>query len=1072
MISRSYRFCRHILCALFVVLISSAVANAQNLLTNPGFEGAGAGSITGWNGGGGTISVSAAQKRSGSYSGLNTNRTATWNSIYRNLLPLVSPGKTFRYSVWVRLGAGADANTSLVIAKTDGSPRSYTTLKSALATSTGWTQLSGVFTYSPTGTATELIAYVDCSAATRDVYMDDASFEVVENFLVNGDFEKGSTESWSGAGTASIGINTAEKHGGIYSGYISGRTDNWHGAWLNSLHTKLVSGKTYRFSLWVKPAGISDLKVQLTTKQTNSGADVYGPLLQERVCAAGQWSELSGGFKYVNNNTSALSIYVYCNNDKTSSYYVDDAKIVIDEVTVDLAAQGAPIAQKATGFLHGLGDMQPSQAYYEPLKPRIQRFPAFLGSPNMLGAPSGFSAPGYMNRLKAVGARKQIVLSDEYMWFGHHLSWGWPGDAEHAGKTSYEILDEKIDALLDYSLANFPASAGWNIEWDIWNEPDLTQFWARSQSQFFATWKHAYERIRAKDPGAVIVGPSIGYFSTNAVPSIHGGWLKQFLLFAKDPDGDPGTNDSVLPDIVSWHEMANPKEIPEQVKTVRDFMAANGIPDRPIDVNEYQGPGDNLMLSPGNTVQFLSQFEKTDIRHAIRACWNDSDADGNTNGLYPGRLDNIMTQSPYQPRAVWHVYDSYARMSGRKVPISQGGFLAGFGAADNAAGRATLLVGNDGTQAFATKLTISNLSQLADFSTAGKVRVRIREIPFSGLSALAAPTEISTYIATPANNTLEVPLNVITRGAYEITLETGVPKVLSITPVDDAGTSAIQFRVIFDRGVSGFDSAEDVAITGSGASAMFASIVAESATSYLLTANNVTGSGSLTVGVIGANVSSLENGLSAGNSAASPAVFTLQTSVTGGGTVTRSPDRAAYPSGAVVQVVPSPAEGYKLGSWSGGASGSGSPLSVTIASATSVTANFIANPAIFSGWSVQKLGSVQSMSADRDTDGALNLVEYALAMDPTAADSFNLPTASIAPSGHLRLTYRRNVHATDIAYVVQSSVGLTDWAALVSPMVEDLGAVNDVQTLRVTEQGEPGTNRFLRLQITRSQAAP
>ena len=259
MTSASYTFLRTIFSALVCIFLSAvSVSHAQNLLTNPGFEGTGTGSTTGWNAGGGTISASAAQKRSGFYSGLDANRTATWNSIYRNLLPLVSPGKSYRYLVWVRLGAGAEATTSLVIAKTDGGPRSYTTLKSAFVTSTGWNQLSGIFTYSPRGTATELIA-----------------------------------------------------------------------------------------------------------------------------CG-------------------------------------DDAKMVIDEVTVDLAVQGSPITQKASGFLHGLGDMQPSQAHYEPLKPRIQRFPAFLGSPNMLGAPSGFSAPGYMNRLKAVGARQQIVLSDEYMWFGHH----------------------------------------------------------------------------------------------------------------------------------------------------------------------------------------------------------------------------------------------------------------------------------------------------------------------------------------------------------------------------------------------------------------------------------------------------------------------------------------------------------------------------------------------------------------------------------------------------------------------------------------------------------------------------
>ena len=1199
---------------------------SQNLLTNSGFE---TGNNTGWTTWGSTLTATNAVKRSGVYSGKITNRTANWQTAVVNALPLVTSGKTYRFSAWLRLEAGADSPITLWVVTKDGSGSNpiYTSLNSASGRAGEWTQLSGEFRFAPTGQATQLDIYFQCADPTRILYVDDAELVVSENVLVNGDLERGNTDSWSGAG-GTIVVNSSEKHSGSYSGYVSGRNDNWHGTWINNLQNVLTSGKTYKISMWVKPAGSAAIKMQLTTKQTNvvngTPKDDYGPFLQERTCAPGEWSELSGGFKYVNNNTSGLSVYLYCNDDKTSSYYVDDAKIVIDEVTVDLAAQGSPITQKATGFLHGLGDTVPSTSHYESLKPRIQRFPAFLGSPNMLGAPSGFSSAAYMNRLKAVGAKQEILMSDEYMWFGHHNSWGWPGDAAHAGKTSYQILDEKIDNSLDYALANFPVASGWQLEWDIWNEPDNADFWKRSQAQFFETWKHAHQRVRAKDPNAVIKGPSIAYFVTQGANPIRAGWLKAFLLYARD--------NNVLPDIVSWHEMVNPKEIPDQVQMIRAFMAANAISSRPIDVNEYQGPGDNLMLSPGNTVQFLSQLESTDIRYAIRACWNEDAAqtDGTTNGLFPGRLDNIMTMAPFQPRAVWHVYNSYAGMTGNKVFVSQGGFLNGFGAVNNSAGTAKILVGNDGTQAFTTKLTINNLSQLADFSTSGKVRVRVREIPYSGLNALGAPTEISNSILTAAAGTLEVPLNVTSRGAYEITLETGTPKVLSITPVNGAGTSQVQYRVVFDRPVTGFNSSSAVTIAGSGASASFGSITAESTTSYLLNLINVTGSGSLTVTVQGVSFTSaasaepilvdnfsFENalggnetanwanttwapypytaptlaptngtqiaysnsgggtlaqildgyslvtgdqvtlrvdvgypapntwggatvsvtsvngpggtvamgtftavqppangwntltmpmtvtapqaggnlrivithagggvqtvvdnvraevirsaaGLPGINSSPSPVVFTLQTASGGNGTVSRTPNSAAYGSGTIVQLTPVASEGYKLGSWSGGASGSANPLNVTITAATSVTGNFVTNPAVYGGWSIEKLGSIHSMTADSDADGASNLVEYALAMNPTAPDPSNLPTASLAPNGHLQLIYRQNVQATDLTYVVQSSTGLASWAALVNSTVEDLGTTNNVQTLRVTDASDPGTKGFLRLHITRS----
>ena len=1208
---------------LALLLIAASTATAQtNLLSNGGFE---LGNASGWTSWGNTLTATTAQKRTGTYSGLTSNRHNSWEVATINALPLTTAGKTYQFSVWVKLAAGAaDTPVSLNLSWTDANPRQYATLQpDTTVTASGWTQLSGIFTFSPTGTATELSIYLNCASVATNIYVDDALLSVTDNLLTNPGFESGNPSGWSAAGS-SIAASTSEKRSGQYGGYVTGRTAEWHGAWINDLQTVLTSGKTYRVSLWIKPAAGTDITVQLTTKQTNGGSDVYGPVLQQRVCAAGEWSELSGGFTYINpGNTTALSVYLYC-FDTTRSYAIDDAEVRLDEVSVDLAATGAAAAHKAIGFLHGLSDTLPSTSHYEALKPVIQRFPAFLANPNMLGSPTGFGSAAYMNRLKAVGARQQVLVSDEYMWFGLHTSWGWPGDAAHKGYTSYQLLDEKIDSIVDYALANFPAASGWQIEWDLWNEPDNADFWGRSQAQFFETWKHAFQRVRAKDPNAVIVGPSIAYFVTQGANPTRAGWLKAFLLYARD--------NNVLPDIVSWHEMVNAKEIPAQVQMVRDFMAANGIADRPIDVNEYQGPGADLMQSPGNAVRFISNLENTNIRSAIRACWNEDAAqtDGTTNGLFPGRLDNIMTTTPFQPRALWHLYQSYSEMSGNMVPVTPGGFLSGLASVDAAAGRARILVGNDGTQAFTTKVTIANLSQLADFPTTGKVRVRVREIPFAGLNALGAPTEVSNAILTPVGGTLEVPLNVTSRGAYEITLEAAAPKVTSITPVAGAGTGQAQYRVVFDRAITGFDSAADVTISGSGATVTFGNITPESPTSYLVNLINVSGSGSITLTVAGTSLTSTptaetilvdnfsfetalgaagsetsnwatstwakpsytaptlaptngtqiassnsENGtisqvldayqLVAGDqvtlridfgwpapttwggasvavssvsgpngtlamgsfdavqppangwntltipltvsaqqaggflkvvitrgpsgvqtvidnvraevvratagmpgitSAPAPSLFTLQTSALGNGTVSRSPNSAAYPAGTLVQLTATPQSGYKLTNWTGGATGTTNPFPLTINAATSVAANFSLNSGIYAGWSIQKLGSIQSPTDDFDHDGVSNLLEYAMGMEPGTPDAQEAPAVGTALSGRLQLTYSRNTLATDLTYTVQGVSDLTGtWQPLFNPPTEDLGTVGTVQTLRATDTVDPGSRRFLRLHI-------
>ncbi len=58
------------------------------------------------------------------------------------------------------------------------------------------------------------------------------------------------------------------------------------------------------------------------------------------------------------------------------------------------------------------------------------------------------------------------------------------------------------------------------------------------------------------------------------------------------------------------------------------------------------------------------------------------------------------------------------------------------------------------------------------------------------------------------------------------------------------------------------------------------------------------------------------------------------------GTVARNPNQEAYNSGTKVILTATPAKGYKFSSWSGNASGSANPLTVTIDSNKDITANF------------------------------------------------------------------------------------------------------------------------------------
>jgi hypothetical protein len=74
-------------------------------------------------------------------------------------------------------------------------------------------------------------------------------------------------------------------------------------------------------------------------------------------------------------------------------------------------------------------------------------------------------------------------------------------------------------------------------------------------------------------------------------------------------------------------------------------------------------------------------------------------------------------------------------------------------------------------------------------------------------------------------------------------------------------------------------------------------------------------------------------------------MYTLGTTVAGGGTVTKNPDQPTYPHGTSVELTADPANGWIFDSWSGGATGSANPVTVVMDAGKSVTATFVADPA-------------------------------------------------------------------------------------------------------------------------------
>ncbi|MCB2380559.1 PQQ-dependent sugar dehydrogenase, partial [Hymenobacter sp. BT635] len=75
-----------------------------------------------------------------------------------------------------------------------------------------------------------------------------------------------------------------------------------------------------------------------------------------------------------------------------------------------------------------------------------------------------------------------------------------------------------------------------------------------------------------------------------------------------------------------------------------------------------------------------------------------------------------------------------------------------------------------------------------------------------------------------------------------------------------------------------------------------------------------------------------------------PVSYTLTTPVTGSGSVGRSSLGPSYPSGSLVSLTATPATGFVFSGWSGDATGTANPLSVTMSANKTITATFTAAP--------------------------------------------------------------------------------------------------------------------------------
>jgi glucuronoarabinoxylan endo-1,4-beta-xylanase len=165
------------------------------------------------------------------------------------------------------------------------------------------------------------------------------------NILVNPGFENG-TEGWAGRNCA-IEAVTSVAHNGSGCVKATGRTANWQGV-RQSVFDKMVDGKTYRISGWVRLENAANATVILSVDQQDGSGNNYHNVASATATDS-NWTLLSGDFTLdVNGTLSFLDVY-FEGPAADVNFYVDDVNVFGLEF---VPAKAIPIEPLAAGEIN------------------------------------------------------------------------------------------------------------------------------------------------------------------------------------------------------------------------------------------------------------------------------------------------------------------------------------------------------------------------------------------------------------------------------------------------------------------------------------------------------------------------------------------------------------------------------------------------------------------------------------------------------------------------------------------------------------------------------------------------
>jgi hypothetical protein len=442
-------------------------------------------------------------------------------------------------------------------------------------------------------------------------------------------------------------------------------------------------------------------------------------------------------------------------------------------LAVDGTADRGPALLRAQGFLHGI-DANTPPSLVAPLRPQAWRLSDWAGAPVAYNSTKPYH-PVVTDLLSDLWWE---ATNDPYrecggqwncMVYGTLIPSAYPrpwGGAQTPWSTGPN--DDGYRRFVQAVVAGMSTSDRRPDYWDIQNEPGWPNYYDAIDQANSTTLEieqqivAAYQAIKAADPNAKVVCPSLGAFVTYAGEA--GASTPSFpdLLTFLDAH-------QVRCDAISWHEndptqppvdsSNQPEIIVQHVATMRALLAQHPAQGNPkIFINEYGSPEGypSSYLSAGSTAGRIAALEAAKVDEANSTCFSECGS---------GSLDGLLTSDTGGTRPVYWVRAFYAQMTGRTVATSStASQVDAFATNDPSTSTLRVLVGRHDARATESVSVTIRLPWSASSVTIGTQPIA------SGTAAVGSPASTTTT-AQVVNGQVTIMLPTVNNSdAYTLTL--------------------------------------------------------------------------------------------------------------------------------------------------------------------------------------------------------------------------------------------------------------------------------------------------------------